>query len=162
MLARCDGLTIFLPLPPGRKRVSDEFEVHVDRFVIVTAPLFAKRFILIRVASERARCFRARAFGIRVTARRTILARPEKRGGTPRDIVARIPVQTQVATASSSRSCRSRLEARSLLISTHETDRIRLVNSATTYTLLFPTRLSSGFLSRGCDQYRDRLYLRQN
>lgn len=92
--------------------------------------------------SERAcaRCFRVRAFGIRVTARRTILARPEKRGGTPRDTVGRIPVHTQVATASSSRSCRSRLEARSLLISTHETDRIRLVNSAAMYTLLFPTR----------------------
>lgn len=63
---RCgDGLTIFLPLLL-RKRVPNEFEVHVDRFVIVTALLFAreKRFILIRVTRARALF---QAFGTRAS-----------------------------------------------------------------------------------------------
>lgn len=141
----------FSPSSPGRKRVPDEFEVHVDRFVIVTVPLFAKRFILICVARERALFQGARFWDSRNRAR---VIRSEKQD----DTAGHRPPYTGKYTGGSSRSCLLRLQARSLLISTHEADRIRLVNSASIYTLFFPRELSSGFLSRGYDQYcRDRL-----
>lgn len=123
----------FSPSSQGRKRVPDEFEVHVDRFVIVTVPLFAKRFILICVARERALFQGARFWDSRNRAR-VIRARSEKRD----DTAGHRRPYTGKYTGGSSRSCLRRLQARSLLISTHEADRIRLVNSASIYTLFFP------------------------
>lgn len=138
----------FSPSSTGRKRVPDEFEVHVDRFVIVTVLLFAKRFILIYVARERTLFQGARFWDSRNCAR-VIRTHSEKRN----DTAGHRRPYTGKYTGGSSRSCLRRLQARSLLISTHEADRIRLVNSASIYTLFFPRELSSGFLSRGCDQY---------
>lgn len=50
---RCNELTIFLPTGGGRKRVRNEFEARVDRFVIAVDPLFAKRlFLLARLSAS--------------------------------------------------------------------------------------------------------------
>jgi len=86
----------FSPSSPGRKRVPNEFEVHVDRFVIVTVPLFAKRFILICVVRERALFQGARFWNSRNRAR-VIRMYVLKSETTPRDTVGHIPVSTQVA-----------------------------------------------------------------
>lgn len=152
VLARCDGLTIFLPSPPRRKRVSDEFEVHVDRFVIVTAPLFAETFYsYLRSALFQARFWDSKARACedhpRVMENRTEDGRTRHVGVTLTGIYTRyrcgLTRSRSLVPPFSSR------EAGSLLISTRKADRIRLVNSAGTHSL-FPTR----------ENYAVRLFVR--